>query len=280
MSTPKSEFNILPEQFPPEIVSFIRKHYLEIFGENAAQVYLASLIDNESALSFVARDGFRVLGGYRMLKRDYSAQILDFVVLPAAREKGLGRKLIDHAKERASLSAAKPSLKIELEKPTIFLDTRIYPEDNEFVLFLRKMGFLSWEPYIPMLGEAEWIAYNEYKKAGKQPKSFRRRIWHGSILSHSVERELDELTARQAKIVLSGLDKKLSHFAKSSKLSYKYEVCPICRDIGSTVNNPKCGECYLELGCKAPFFRGFRHDPQVGAIYFTQMRSYLERRCK
>jgi len=282
MSTPnkRSKFSILPEQFPPEIVSFVRKHYWEVFGDGAAQVYLASLIDNKSALSFVARDGFRILGGYRMLMRDYSAQILDFAVLPAARGKRLGRELIEHAKERASLHTARPHLKIELEKPTIFLDTRIYPEDNEFVSFIRKMDFLSWEPYIPMLGEAEWIAYNEYKKAGKQPKSFRKRIWHGPILSHAVERELDGLTEKQARIVLSGLDKKLGHFAKSNKLSYKYEICPICKDVGSTIDDPKCEECYLRLGCKTPFFRGFRHDPQVGAIYFTQMRSYLWKKHK
>jgi len=67
----------------------------------------------------------------------------------------------------------------------------------------------------------------------------------------------------------------LGAFKKSGELSYKYEVCPICKDVGSTLEDPKCGKCYLRLGCKKPFNADFRHDPQVGAMYFSQMYTYL-----
>jgi len=96
-------------------------------------------------------------------------------------------------------------------------------------------------------------------------------------LSKEVRIELDNLSDRQRDIVLGGLDKKLGLFEKSGILSYKYEVCPICNDIGSTLENPKCEECYLKIGCKEPFNCGFRDDPKLGYQYFNNMREYLLR---
>lgn len=96
-----------------------------------------------------------------------------------------------------------------------------------------------------------------------------------SLLSKEVEKELSYLSSRQRKIVLSGLKKKLSHFKKTGILSYKYEVCPICNDIGSTLEDPKCEKCYLKIGCKEPFNRGFRDDVEMGVQYFSEMQEYL-----
>jgi hypothetical protein len=94
-------------------------------------------------------------------------------------------------------------------------------------------------------------------------------------LSEEVRAELDNLSDRQRDIVLDGLNKKLGFFKKSGILSYRYETCPICNDIGSTIENPKCEECYLKVGCKEPFNRGFRNDPQIGFEYFNEMRRHL-----
>jgi hypothetical protein len=52
-------------------------------------------------------------------------------------------------------------------------------------------------------------------------------------------------------------------------------VCPVCADIGSTQEEEKCHECYIEKACKAPFDEGFRDDHQKGATYFGAMREFL-----
>jgi hypothetical protein len=90
------------------------------------------------------------------------------------------------------------------------------------------------------------------------------------------EEELLQLTPREREIVLRGLKGKLGLYKKKGILSYQYEVCPICQDVGSTEANPKCEECYLKLSCKAPFNDGFRDDPEKGAAYFSEMRDFLE----
>lgn len=95
------------------------------------------------------------------------------------------------------------------------------------------------------------------------------------MLSDEHKEELDKLTPAQRKIVLGGLDNKLGHYGKSGHLSYRYDVCPVCQDIDSTEENPKCDLCYIQKSCKAPFNEGFRDDPVAGAVYFGDMRRYL-----
>jgi hypothetical protein len=90
------------------------------------------------------------------------------------------------------------------------------------------------------------------------------------------QEELLHLTPRQYNIVLGGLIDKLGHYERTNKLSYAYEVCPVCADIGSTLDNPGCGRCYIEMSCQAPFNDGFRDDQEEGVAYFTEMLRFLE----
>jgi len=90
--------------------------------------------------------------------------------------------------------------------------------------------------------------------------------------------ELDDLSLKQKETVLKGLNGKLGFYKKTGELSYKYNVCPICIDIGSTEKNPKCDKCYLKIGCKEPFIQGFRYDSIKGYQYFTTMRNYLKQK--
>ena len=259
----------------PEITQFVRNHYFEVFGKDAPAIYAASLIDNINAELHIFEKHTQVLGGFRVRKRsNWSLQILDFVVLPIGRSSGVGKALIEYAKNIARRYGA------------IFLDTRVYPLDYlelsgygkipyQFSTFLNKMGFKTYKPYPAMMSEAEWLAYKYYDKGGLTSASFRMYVDDRSILLPFIKRELDNLTDTQCATVLTGLDKKLTHFNNTGNLSYKYEVCPICKDIGSTLENPRCDECYLKIGCKHPFYAGFRHDPQVGYLYFKEMYKYL-----
>ncbi len=89
--------------------------------------------------------------------------------------------------------------------------------------------------------------------------------------------ELALLTPRQRGIVLLGLGKKLGLYEREQILSYQYEVCPVCNDMGSTAADPTCcDDCYIKLSCKAPFTDGFRDDPEAGAAYFEEMQHLLE----
>jgi len=95
------------------------------------------------------------------------------------------------------------------------------------------------------------------------------------MLTQEVKNELLAMNLRQRNIVLEGLHKKLGFYNRTGILSYKYEVCPVCKDVGSTLENPRCEKCYLKIGCKEPFNKGFRDDPEKGYEYFDEMRKYL-----
>jgi ribulose-5-phosphate 4-epimerase/fuculose-1-phosphate aldolase len=89
--------------------------------------------------------------------------------------------------------------------------------------------------------------------------------------------ELVELDARHRALVLGGLRNKLDHYGRTGRLSYAYEVCPVCRDMGSTEEEPRCDACYIRRACKAPFEEGFRDNVEAGVIYFRSMLRGLER---
>ncbi|MBW2168857.1 MAG: class II aldolase/adducin family protein, partial [Deltaproteobacteria bacterium] len=90
------------------------------------------------------------------------------------------------------------------------------------------------------------------------------------------EKELRGLTPRQYNIVMGGLLKKLDHHKKTGILSYAYEICPVCKDIGSTLEEQHCEECYIHKSCQAPFTEGFEDDTNAGVAYFTEMRRFMD----
>lgn len=96
-------------------------------------------------------------------------------------------------------------------------------------------------------------------------------------MKEEYEAELRRLTPRQWGIVMGGLEKKLAHHEKTGVLSYAYDVCPVCKDVGSTLEDQRCEECYIQRSCQAPFNEGFRDDTEKGVAYFTEMREFLER---
>lgn len=90
------------------------------------------------------------------------------------------------------------------------------------------------------------------------------------------EKELRALTPRQHGIVIGGLLKKLDHHKKTGILSYAYEICPVCKDIGSTLEDQHCDECYIKKSCQAPFIEGFKSDTHAGVAYFTEMHRFMD----
>ena len=97
------------------------------------------------------------------------------------------------------------------------------------------------------------------------------------MLSPDVKDELRALTDTQRKIVIYGLRRKLEHYRTSGRLSYRYEVCPVCIDMKSTQENPKCDDCYIKISCKKPFVDGFRDDPVKGFEYFSSMEVFIDK---
>ncbi|KKN37563.1 hypothetical protein LCGC14_0762480, partial [marine sediment metagenome] len=74
----------------------------------------------------------------------------------------------------------------------------------------------------------------------------------------------------QRQVVLDGLKNKLGLYKRKKILSYKYEVCPICKEVKND-----CNKCYIPKSCKAPFNDGFRDDLKAGVAYFTEMQGIL-----
>lgn len=96
-------------------------------------------------------------------------------------------------------------------------------------------------------------------------------------LRKEVTDELIRLSSAQRSIVLGGLKNKLGFQKKTGILSYRYDVCPVCKDIGSTIDNPKCDQCYIPISCKEPFNSGFRDNAKQGVEYFSSMFRFLNR---
>lgn len=101
------------------------------------------------------------------------------------------------------------------------------------------------------------------------------RLW-AEMLPSDVQNELVALTPRQRGTVLLGLSRKLQHYKTTGRLSYRYEVCPVCIEMGSTEGNPQCDSCYIKISCKKPFVDGFRDDPLKGYEYFSAMEDFLK----
>lgn len=96
-----------------------------------------------------------------------------------------------------------------------------------------------------------------------------------SDLTEIAKRPLRKLDWRQRNIVLAGLRNKLWHQARTGHLSYRYDVCPVCIDMGSTEKNPRCQNCYIEAPCQLPFWEGFKEDQERGTQYFQDMYNFL-----
>lgn len=156
------------------------------------------------------------------------------------------------------------------EIPYIFQAMRL--NDSDFgIINLKNHGFLFYSDTIEnlekLICEADFEDTHHEIKGG-----FNKDI----ELRQEIKDELDSLSIEQRVIVLKGLNGKLGFYNKTKELSYKYSVCPICIDIGSTEKDPKCEKCYLKIGCKEPFTQGFRYDQTKGYQYFTAMKDYLE----
>lgn len=88
------------------------------------------------------------------------------------------------------------------------------------------------------------------------------------------EEELKRLTPRQQNIVLKGLRSKLDHYHKTQKISYRFDVCPVCKDM-SVKEKSGCDSCYIYKSCQAPFTDGFLKDHKAAYRYFSEMEDFI-----
>jgi len=271
------------QEWPGKLAENRRQHYLEVFEPSCRVEALFMLLHSAAfpCRMFVLYEGTVVLGGFKFHVRapfqlwsPWSVTMFDFAILPEAQGKGAAKQLLEHA-ERVAQNTHRAQCK--RGKPpwgqAMFLSSWPYPM-GQFAGFLMSRGFVQYPFYAPRATDFEWVSAQVYDKP---VHTYRKMVVAGGILSPEVIEELDILDARQRGIVLGGLKAKLGAYCEEGgKLSYRYDVCPICKDVGSTLENPKCEECYLKVGCKVPFNHGFRHDPEMGAYYFGEMLAHLE----
>ena len=75
-----------------------------------------------------------------------------------------------------------------------------------------------------------------------------------------------------------GLQAKLRNYEKSGRVSYRYDICPICAYMGSSEQNDEnCEKCFIRQTCFEPFRNPgrFKEDYEVSGAYFEAVRQFL-----
>lgn len=286
-------------EIPDELIDFKIEHYQEIFKEDWEKVYTPTSLESEGKEMLIILDNCRpfgkVAGGCVFKKNTYSVQFEDFAILPEYRRKGYSRKLmqeLENITERHHYdllnSGKKPNdINLMYLRSLIYLDNddsgKAVQPHLQFAFFLRKAGF---NPYVHNkyeLSEKEEIAlqlyHKNYPEQADNLRVFKKEIVNeGVILKPDSRQELLVLDERQWKIVMGGLNWKLGNYGKTGKVSYRYDLCPICADMGSSeMNSDNCQKCYIYKTCMEPFREvgRFKEDFEVSDAYFSEMRSFM-----
>lgn len=263
-------------QLKKEWLEFKMAHYQEVFGEHWRDVFMLSKPRPDEELLTVEFYG-EIAGKCYCSKTNNGLKIRDYTVLPKFRGNGIGRDIL----EEMEYKARREGLDYLVSFPYLIPVTREERKHERFEMsqFYVKTGFTPTLFDMDELDQEEGTAVTIYlilnSEYQKQLRVFRKRL-NPVTLRDEVKEELSKLTPRQKEIVLNGLNAKLGAYQKTKHLSYKYSVCPVCKDIGSTLENPNCEECYIPITCKEPFNKGFRYDDIAGVIYFSKVGDFIQ----
>lgn len=274
----------------PEEIDLTRQHHFqEIFRSSWRDVYGQSplLEKNEKSL-MVVWDG-ELAGWVHFQKGIYNLRFRNFYVHPKFRGRQIARLMLQNLSaigtthhQQLLQTGAKPS-----DIGLMFLQSLIYPDGEQdgevfaFGKFLKKMGFSSYHynkgGVTPE--EAAAIACYEKMSIAQTLRTFRLRIVDdGVTLKASTQAELLRMSAEARAVVLNGLSWKIGHYAKSGRVSYRYDLCPICKFVGSSEqNSDNCKKCPIHETCFEPFreIGRFKEDYEISGAYFQAVLNFL-----
>jgi len=290
------KFRIISDEayLPPELEVFKERHYQDIFGEQWLQVHDKSptIAEGESVL-IVEIDG-RTAGWVHFRYDTYSVKFRGFAVQPNFRGQGVAGRLVSCLTEIGKWHHQ--MLVTTRQKPTdinlmyltslVYLDGDSADEAYAFGRFLKRMGFTPYT-YNKLQLDPEELAARDayaqlYPESADQLMVFRRLIVDDGVeFSPEAKSELLRLTPEQLAVVMHGLDVKLGNFERSGRVSYRYDLCPICAHLGSSEQDDSaCQQCFIYITCLEPFREParFKEDYQISNAYFQAMRVFLQRR--
>ncbi len=277
---------------PPIVGATKRGHYREIFGPHADEVLAASPLIAEGEFVLLCMSGEEVLGWVNVLPGMYAFKVRGFTVLPQYRGRGIARFLME-ALEREARSHHE-RLEGSGEKPydvqLVYVDSLVYLDAPElegeafaFGKFLRKQGFVPCVPnkaaYAPEEKVAAAVYARLYPGHVGRLRVFRKLVVRGGVrFDEKALAELRALSGEALDAVMRGLDAKLGHFETSGRVSYRFDICPICAFTGSSEEDDSaCKGCCIRVTCSRPWDRAarFKEDYQLSYAYFHAMREFL-----
>lgn len=277
---------------PTEIVASKRRHFEDVFGKFWEDVWSQSpLIDQGEAVWIFEEQG-RPAGWMNVEKKGiYSKRFRNFSVHPDFRGRGVASFMLacifaDGVARHMGLwdAGEKPQdIGLMFVKSLVYFDVDRDGEAFAFGKFLRKMGFTSYAYNQNDISPEEVAGIECYRKiypelAGSL-KVFKKKIFDAGVkLREEIKAELLRLTPEARAVVLNGLNWKVGHYAKSGRVSYRYDLCPICAFVGSSEkDSSSCKQCPIYTTCMEPFraVGRFKEDYEVSGAYFQAVRDFL-----
>jgi GNAT superfamily N-acetyltransferase len=262
-----------------------------VFGKFWRDVYDRSpeLADGEEVL--IAEDGGHTAGWVHFRRSTYCIKFRGFTVHPDFRGQGVAKLLLAGLTDIATrhhhaliASGEKPNdIRLMYLKSLVYLDAEEPGERFAFGRFLKRLGFTAYVFNKIELDEEEVAAEQAYAKLqpgmAKSLKVFKRLVVDGGVeLKDEAKAELLRLTPEQLAVVMQGLNVKLGNLDRSGRISYRYDLCPICAHMGSSEqDSAACRRCFIYVTCMEPFREKgrFKEDYEVSGAYFREMRRFL-----
>lgn len=280
------------EALPLELCVHKRPHFQNVFGPYFETMLAASPLLGKDECTLVCYKGDQVVGWVQYTLSMYHLTFRNFTVIPLYRGRGIARRLMAELRDIAAnhhhdlvKSGEKPDdIHLMYLKSMIYLDADRDAEPFAFGKFLRKMGFQAHAYNRREITNEERTACDVYLALYPNHiddlKVFKMLVVDDDVcLDNLTCAELVKLSPAQLRVVREGLRVKLGNFERSGRVSYRYDICPICKAMGSSEQDDSaCRQCYIYRTCMAPFreHARFKEDYQVSARYFQAMQDFLD----
>lgn len=280
-----------PSEMPREIVEFKRRHFKDVFGGLWGSVYDRSpaIADGEEVL-VVEIDG-EPAGWVYFQRRPYFIKFRGFAVRPEFRSMGISKILmglladigIEHHRTLVARGEKPADIGLMFLKSQVYFNAEGEGEAFAFGRFLKKAGFAACAYNMHEIDAEEVAGIDAYKRLYPDMKGrlkvFKKAVVDTGVrLKDEAESELMRLSPEELAVVMHGLDVKLGNYGSSGRLSYRYDLCPICAYTGSSEqDSDNCKKCCIRMTCMEPFRdKGrFKEDYEVSRAYFEAMRDFL-----
>ena len=302
---------IIDSEIPEELLNFKISHYKDFFKDKWKEVFNASPFLDKNEQMIVLKDSDSVVGGFVIKKSTYSLKFKNFAILPENRGKGFAHVLmeklenlaIDHHNSLLRTGQKPDDINLMYLRSVVYLDSDNPDEAKipafEFAHFLKRFGFTPYSPnehaypydcheFSKEENVAIGVFREIYPNVTDKLKVFKKLVVDkGVMLKKEIKKELLKLRERpdKWKIVMGGLDWKLGNYRKSGEISYKFNICPICADMGVTDNDLNkessrpcpAEDCYIYTTCMEPFreIGFFKEDNEISSAYFKAMRDFM-----